>query len=315
MAMRRVPTLVPAQKPDEGMRPALGHLGALVAVVAAGCASTLSTLQTADVTDVRQVQVTAGTGVYVPLGPALAIVDQGIQQAAAIADAQSRGEPYTLSEEAQQQLLTAALALAVMPPWLGWELSARTGVWKDRMDVGLRYSVNALRLDAKYRLLHRGDGEEVNALRRRSFDLAVGFGASRYLFDNPVLDALEYVDIGEFSRWDLEAPVLASLDVGDIVKLYGGVRYVFSTTSLDAQLVDSSLQASAVSGVDLGVPRTVYTHYVGGVAGLAAGYRWVHAMAELNGGYTFCNPILFGQRRQLGGPTVYPAVGIAVKFP
>jgi hypothetical protein len=267
------------------------------------------------VTDVGQVRVAGGTGVYVPLGPALSIVQQGIDQARAIADAQARGEPYSLSAQAREELLTAALALAVMPPWLGWELSARTGVWKDRMDVGLRYSVNALRIDAKYRLLHRGDGPEVSALRRRSFDLAVGIGGSRYLFDNPVLEALEYIDLGDFSRWDLEAPILVSVDLGDVLKLYGGLRYVFSSTSLDARLVGYAAQASDVTGADLNLPRLVRTHYAGGVAGLAAGYRWVHVMAELNGGYTFCNPILFGQRRALGGPTVYPAVGIAVKLP
>lgn len=287
----------------------------LLALGAAGCGTTLSTLQTADVTDVGQVQVTGGSGVYVPLGPAVTLVDEGIQQARAIADAQSSGVPYTLSDEAREELLTAAIALAVMPPWLGWEISARTGVWNERMDVGLRYSVNAVRLDAKYKLLHRGDGPEVGAVRRRSFDLALGFGVSRYLFDNPLLDVLEYVEVAEFSRWDLEVPVLASVEIGNILKLYGGARYVFSTTSLDAQLVDYAQQAGNVSGLDLGLPPTVQAHYIGGAAGLAAGYRWVHAMVELNAGYTVCTPIMFGRRRSLGGPTVYPAVGIAVTVP
>jgi hypothetical protein len=290
-------------------------LFAFAASVAAGCGTTLSTLQTAEVTGVGQVQATGGLGVYVPLGPALTIVEQGVEQTRAIAEARARGETYTLSDQAREDLLTAALALAVMPPWIGWEVSARTGVWKDRMDVGLRYGVNAVRLDAKYRLLHRADGEEVAPIRRRSFDLAIGAGASRYLFSNPVMELLEYVDLGDFSRWDVEAPVLASLDVGGVFKLYGGARYVYSATTLDARLIDYASQASAVSGADLGLPHVVRTHYVGGVAGLAAGYRWVHAMVELNGGYTFCTPVVFGRPRRLGGPTVYPAVGIAVKLP
>ena len=295
--------------------PARSAPSLLAAALISGCGTTLSTLQTAEVTDVGQVEVTAGGGAYVPLGSALTIVEQGVEQARAITEARARGETYTLSDQAREELFTAALALAVMPPWLTWEVSARTGVWKDRMDVGVRYGVNAVRLDAKYRILHRGDGEEVAAFRRRSFDVAIGVGASRYLFGNPVLELLEYVDLGEFSRWDLEAPVLASLDVGDALKLYGGARYVFSTTSLDARLVDYAAEASGVSGADLGLPRTVRTHYAGAVAGLAAGYRWVHAMAELNGGYTFCNPVVFGRPRRLGGLTVYPAVGISVKFP
>jgi hypothetical protein len=143
----------------------------------------------------------------------------------------------------------------------------------------------------------------------------VGIGASRYLFDNPLFDLLDYVQLGEFSRWDFEAPLLASIRFGEVLRLYGGLRYVFSTTSLDAKLIDYSLQGSTVSGMDLGLPPTVQTHYLGGTAGAAVGYRWVHLMAELSAGYTICNPILFGQRRRLGGPTVYPAVGIGVNFP
>jgi hypothetical protein len=287
----------------------------LLAVACSGCATTLSTLQTADVTDVGQVEVTGGAGFYAPLGPVLTLVDQGIQQAAAMDEAQRSGQPYTFSEEDRQELLTAAIALAVMPPSQAFEVSARTGVWRDRMDVGLRYSVSALRLDTKFRILHQGEAEKVPAIGSRSFDLSVGFGVSRYLFDNPLLDVLEYVQLGEFSRWDFEAPLLASVDFGGVFGLYGGIRYVFSATSLDAQLVHDSLQASDMSGTDLALPPTVHAQYLGGAAGVTLGYRWVHAMAELNAGYTVCNPILFGRRRRLGGPTLYPAVGIGVKFP
>ena len=288
---------------------------AALTLACSGCATTLSTLQTGEVVDVGQVQVTGGAGAYAALGPVRTLVDQGIRQAAALDEARRSGQPYTLSQQAQRELLTAAIALAVMPPSVGWEFSARTGVWSDRMDAGLRYSISAVRLDTRYQILHRRGADDAPGAPSRGVDLAVGLGVSRYLFDNPLLDVLEYVQLGDFSRWDFEAPLVASFAVGEVLQLYGGLRYVFSTTSLDAKLIDSALQAGASSGVDLSLPPTVHTHYLGAAAGVAVGYRWVRLMAELNGGYTLCDPILFGQRRRLGGPTVYPAVGIGLKFP
>ena len=46
-----------------------------------GCASTLSSMQTAEVTRVKQVEVTGGTGYYIPVGPVVSAVDEGIKQA------------------------------------------------------------------------------------------------------------------------------------------------------------------------------------------------------------------------------------------
>lgn len=282
-----------------------------------GCATTLSSFQTGDVTDFKQAQVIGGAGLYLPLGPVGTIVKQGIEQADAIKKANDSGEPYALTEEDQQELLTAGVALAVMPPSFSpnYEIGVRTGIWDQKMDLGLRYSVNAIRLDTKYQILHQGDGINIEPHKRNSFDLAVGAGVSKYLFDNPVLDVLDYVKLADFDRWDFEGAVYASLDRGNIIKVYGGAKYVFSYTTIDANLVNYSLHASNVSGWDVSLPSKVPMHFIGGTGGVMAGYRWVHVALEMTGGYTICNPVLFGQRRQLGGPTFYPAVGIIVTVP
>ena len=47
----------------------------------------------------------------------------------------------------------------------------RTGVLPN-MDVGVRYSINAVRLDAKYRFLHLDDGPNVPDGSQRSNPLA-----------------------------------------------------------------------------------------------------------------------------------------------
>ena len=39
-----------------------------------------------------------------------------------------------------------------------------------------------------------------------SYDFAIGFAGSKYFFSNPVITVLEYVQLGDFSRWDVEVP-------------------------------------------------------------------------------------------------------------
>lgn len=280
-----------------------------------GCASTLSSMQTAEVTRVKQVEVTGGTGYYIPVGPVVSAVDEGIKQAKAINEAKQSGEPYSLSPEDQQQLLTAAIALAVMPPSQNYQVSLRTGVWDGKMDVGLRYSVNAVRLDTKYQFFHHAVDEDKEPWRRRSFDMAIGVAGAKYIFDNPVIDALDYVQLADFTRWDVEVPLYMSVNVGDVLKLYAVPKYVYSYTSLDASLVNYSEQATNVTGWDLSLPSSVHTHFVGSSAGIMLGYRYVWVVAELTGGYTFCKPVLFGQKRELGGPTFYPSLGLSARFP
>jgi hypothetical protein len=282
-----------------------------------GCASTLSTLQTATPAKRGQVQVTGGAGLYLPVGPVITVVEQGITQGKAVNDARQSGETYELTEEAQQELLTAGLALAIMAPWSGpsYELSVRTGILPEDWDVGLRYSVNAFRLDTKYRLFHYTHNPELPEYKRANVDVSLGLGVSKYLFENPALKLLKYVQLDKFSRWDLEVPLYTTIDLGDIFKFYGALKYVYNRTSIDATLVNYSQHAANISGVEVGLPRLVHSHFFGASAGVAAGYKYAHVMLELTGGYTHCAPYLFGRRRQLGGATFYPAIGLGLKFP
>jgi hypothetical protein len=278
---------------------------ALALALAPGCATTLSTMQTARTLAPGQVQVSGGMGVFLPVGNLIRVVDTGKDQGREARDAVEEGRPYTLSEEAQQKLLTAGVSLMVAPPGANPELMVRVGV-VDRVDVGLRYSGISLRADAKVQLFHGGDDA-------RSYDVALGLGAARHFFSSPVLDVLEVVEMGDFSRYDVEVPLYVSVDFGDIFKLYGAPKYVYSHTRLDARLVDYSQQGKPVSGFDASLPATVGSHFVGSTVGMALGYRYVYLFAELTGGYVSCKPNLFGAERQLGGVTFYPAFGLAVR--
>lgn len=286
---------------------------ALGLALTSGCATTLSTMQTARPLAPGQVQVTGGLGIFLPVGNLIRVVDAGIDQGREARDAVDDGRSYDLDEEAQQRLLTAGVALMVAPPGVNPELMVRVGV-VDRVDVGLRYSGISLRADAKVLLLH-GGGEQEGRMEvgQRSYDVALGLGVARHFFSSPVLDVLEIVQMGDFSRYDLEVPLYVSADFGDIFKLYGAPKYVYSRTRLDERLVDYSQQGAPVTGFDAALPATVNSHFVGSTVGMALGYRYVYVFAELTGGYVICNPTLFGAERKLGGVTFFPSFGLAVR--
>ncbi|WNG47715.1 hypothetical protein F0U60_29000 [Archangium minus] len=290
----------------------------LALLVTTGCASTLSTLQTAKPLARGQFQVSGAVGVFAPVGQLGTLIDEGIDQGKAIKESVESGQPYDLPEAEAQRLLGVGMALAVAPPGPANELMIRAGLLESStLDVGLRLSTTSVRFDGKLRLAHGGDAEDSRLpdYRRKSYDLALGVGFSRHVFKSPVLDALEIVTIDEFSRWDLEVPVYLSMDLGDIFKLYAAPKYIFSRTSLDAKLVDYSQSGKDVTGFDLGLPAQVSSHFYGASLGFALGYRYVHLYAELTAGYTDCRPVVFGQQRDLGGVSLYPSVGLAIKNP
>jgi hypothetical protein len=293
-------------------------LALLVLLTATGCASTLSTMQTAKPLARGQFQVSGGAGFFAPVGQLATVIDQGIVQGKAIKKAIDEERPYTLAEEDAQKLLTVGMALALAPPGSSQELMIRTGLLESNsLDVGLRLSTTSVRFDSKLRLLHGGDPDDSHlpVTQRKSLDLALGVGVARHLFKSPVLDALEVVHIDTFSRWDVEVPLYMSVDVGDIFKLYAAPKYIYSRTTLDPTLVDLGRVGTDVTGFNLELPSRVNSHFYGASVGFALGYKYVHLYAELTGGYIHSRPIVFGQARDLGGVTLYPSVGLAIKNP
>ncbi|MDC0714648.1 hypothetical protein POL68_39735 [Stigmatella sp. ncwal1] len=289
------------------------HLPLLVVLVlGSGCASNLSTLQTARTLAPGQVQVSLGAGAYVPVGQLLDVVDIGIDQGKQLKRDIENGESVHLTEADQQRLLTSGVALAVGSPGVVNELMIRAGL-AENFDMGLRYSGISLRLDAKYRFLHTGNPDPVSEDRGSSFDMAIGIGAARHFFKNPALDVLKVVEINDFSRYDVEVPLYISWDVGDIFKVYAAPKYIYGRTKLDEQLINYAEQGKPVTGFDASLPAQVNSHFAGSTFGLSLGYKYVHLYAELTGGYTFCEPWVFGAKRDLGGATFYPAAGIAFR--
>ncbi len=308
------------------------------ALFCTGCASTLSTLQTARPVEPKHFQITAGYGAYLNTGTVAEVVKAGINQVGVIKRAYETQEPYSLNSGEQRQLLGAGVALIVFPPSYSFEISARTGLM-DNWDVGFRYSTNAVRLDTKYRIYHSDNAQALRAecpppgtytdesgtLREvsdtrcnpawtRSTDVALGFGVSKHLFSGFAFEILQFVKLDDFSRWDFEVPLYLSKEFGQIFKLYGAPKYVYSNTSLDEKLVAASSEVGTIEGLDVRLPSKVHSHFVGGTIGIAVGYKYVHLMLEVTGGYTFATVPILGEDRNMSGLTFYPAGAVSFSF-
>jgi len=273
---------------------------ALALLLCCGCATTLSTMDTARTTDPGHVRVNAAMGVYVPAGTALRLVSDGTDLAKRLI-AESR-DPTV---EELDKMFEAGLAVAVLPIAPVQELQIRTGIVRN-LDAGLRLATTGARLDLKFRFWNGGDQHA-----------SIGAGASKYFFSGPVFDALSFVKIDDFSRWDFEVPLLFSSEAGETFRFYGGAKYVLSLFSMDEKLVKAQHVAEQNGSPDVFRAKEKM-HFVGGVAGIMLGFRHVFVALELTAGYTVAEPEIYSfvskrpEKRSLGGVTLYPALGLVL---
>lgn len=283
------------------------------------CSTNLSSLQTARTLYPGQVRSHFGAGVYLPAGQMGNAVGAGVDVAKQGITAAIAQEPFVMEEKTKQQLITSGIALAVMPPSAMYETGVRVGL-VDNLDVGFRYSINSVRLDAKWRPFHWGDEDTRANPAARSRDLAVGFGVSRYIFTSPLVEALDYVKLGDFDRWDFEFPLYASVDFNPYFGIYLNPKYVYSVTTMDEELVAIG---DVVNGVVEGnccgeaialntrLPSRVDMHFWGATAGIKAGHPKVYGFLEVTVGYARAETTLLGLKRDLGGLMLQPNLGVA----
>ncbi len=286
--------------------------GLALLVVGSGCATNLSALQTGKTLRPGQIRVGVGAGVYIPAGQVVTAIGEGVKQAKNGVSAAQNRENFSVSEDDQERLITTALALAVLPPSTSWEINARYGLL-DNLDVGLRYGLNALRADAKLRLIHAGDPEGEGQGGRRSFDVSLGLGVSKYFFSNPLMEVLEKVKLASFSRWDIEVPAYISADFNPYFGIYFSPKYIYSHTTVEMKILEVAESCGCLEE-QLQVPATVKMHFVGATAGLRAGLPRFSVFVEMTAGNTFVKPTVIGKERNLGGVTLFPSIGLAGTF-
>lgn len=266
------------------------------------CTTSLTTGQTARALKPGQVEV--GVTGSVPISSEFVgeLSDLAKASANRLKDAQNADRPLTEAE--QREALEAGLALVLFHPALVTEITGRIGVFP-RFDFGLKYAGTMLKLDGKYQLRSGEDGGP---------DLAIAIGGTRHFgygasVLKPAYELLSFVQLDDYSRHDLDVAFLASSEWDEMIALYGGLKYMISFMSIDADI------QNVETANDL--PRTELSstfHYAGLSGGLRLGYKHVFATLELNVMRVFATPVVFGEERDLGGFIVSPSFGLLAKF-
>lgn len=256
---------------------------------ATGCSTTISTLQPAETVGRNKWHVGVAQDVSIPVGRVTSVTSTGATTAAKILADSS----YKPTDQDRREILDAGLGLMLNPPGTTPDVMVRYG-FVDGFDAGVRYSGTQVHLDAKAQFLTTADG----------WAGSVSIGYSRHLYSSTVFDVLEVLDVISFQRHNLELPVQFGHRLGDYGHLWMGAKYIGSYYRMD----------SALAGV--GLPSTAgLMHYVGLNSGIALGYKYVFAMAELTAMEMIAKPEVFGQPVDIGGLVIMPAVGVMARFP
>lgn len=281
----------------------------VVAALATGCSTTLSTLQPAEPMKPLHVQANAALDVVVPVSR---VVD-AVNVTATLADRYASDSGYKPSEAEQKQALGAAVGLGLSSPGVNPDVMLRMGVVKN-LDVGLRWSAITAHADAKYRFLATHDPtpeEEAEDAKSslgngpdRGFQGAISIGISKALYSGLIFDLLDQLKIDDYSRWNLEIPVIFGARLRDFGHVWFGPKYVYSHYSVDASLQNVGIVPEVSGSI----------HHLGGFGGIAVGYKVFFVFAELTIAKMWAKPEIFGQATDLGGITVMPAFGIMLRI-
>jgi hypothetical protein len=280
-----------------------------------GCASNLAQMQTARALKPGELRMSGGVGWYVPVTQLGSVAGTGVQIAKQGIEAAINQEEFQLSDANKRRLAINSVALQAMPPSPSVQIDARLGVLP-RLDVGLRYSIDAVRADVKLNFWHDGEDDPEDGHPRRSKDLALGFALSKSLLNRAISDPNGLVKIDGFSRWDFEVPLYASIDVSRYFGVYGAGRYRFSTIRFDQHVTTvSDCGCSEVPTRTTTVTASqMVSHFYGATVGIRVGNHRFTWMLELTLGQTNARTRLLDLDVELGGFTLYPATGIALTF-
>lgn len=278
---------------------------ALGVCAGAGCATSLGSTRTAAVLKPGHVEAHYGSGISLPVGLAWSTASAAFDAAKHVYDTTQQGQPPQLDLETAQNLGVAVAAFLLQPPSLVQSFDVRAGV-VDRLDVGLRLSGSAVRLET-FGQLH--DSE--------TWKVALGGGFSWFYAGGGIFDWLSQTHLASFSRFDVDAALLFGQG-SDFVHVWFGPKVLMSQFQSSGILFGTErvqvIPGQNLPAVDLDVELGRAWMY-GGVAGIRLGWKYLFVSAELGVfGSTF-NPRILGRTFDLGGLILYPSLGIAGIIP
>jgi hypothetical protein len=291
--------------------PLLAAAGAALATT--GCGTTLSTLQPAEPMRPGHVQAQGAFNVNVPASRIYDAVDT----VATLGDRYASDPSYKPTTEEQQRAFAAGAGLGLSSPGVNPDLMLRVGVVKN-LDAGIRWSGIAAHLDAKYRFLRTKEAPPDDDPSKQTsgvsnlgngpddpgFQGSISVGVSKALYSGFVFDALEFLHIDDYSRWNVEVPVIFGSRLGDFGHAWFGPKYVYSHYALDASLQNVGIVQESSGSI----------HHLGGFAGIGFGYKVAFLFLELTVMDMISKPEILGQRVDLGGIVVVPSFGLMLRL-
>lgn len=288
-------------------------LPALLLSLLAGCATNLSSLQTAKTLNPGQVRITGGYGGYIPVGQIITNSVNGINLGSRMAAANIKEGSYTLTPDDKETVSVGGIAMSMFPPSSIYEINGRVGIFRN-FDAGFRYSGNSIRGDAKLRVHHSGDAEGWDEPRGRSYDVAIGVGVSKYFMQTPITGPFGGFKLDDFNRWDLEVPIYFNADWNSHIGVYFVPKFLYSRTTLRETQLEKPCECGSGTTPAVSQRNNIDMMFYGATMGLRFGGWRVTGMLELTVGNTESTPVLFGKKRNLGGATIQPNIGLAVTF-
>lgn len=221
-----------------------------LACLTLGCAGTTSVFQPAHVAPTGHVQAEAGLDVVVPTGTLSQAIDAG-----KTLDKASQSRALTADE--QRQVFGAGVALLLNPPSVLQHFGITYVPWA-RLELGIRYTSSAWRGAVRWQFLDQSE---------HGIDLSAGLGVQRFVYEFPVGDIVDILKVDNYTRWSVDVPVLAGQH-GTWYRWWVGPRFIYSTFSAGLKLTLPNEDPHSATVEGSGV-------YLGGVAGVAVGYRWI----------------------------------------
>jgi hypothetical protein len=260
----------------------------------AGCAPSLATLQPANVAPAGHFQMTAGMEVAIPTGTISRSIDTG-KSLADLAVAQGM-----LSAEQKQQVYEAGINLLSMPPSVGPHLAAAYTV-VDRLEISIRSAVSSWRFGARYQLLRHENAP---------FDMVIGAGVARSSRKIPVEDFIPggILKADDFTRWSIDVPLLIGTS-RSWYRVWAGPKVLHSR-------FDTALRLTTTADGEELATFDGSSTFVGGLGGVAVGYRNLFFGVELTVGQMFGSAALgsvpggIDRSADLSGLVIYPAFGL-----
>jgi hypothetical protein len=260
----------------------------LLTTLAMACATSLTTMQPADTLQQGDYHVGAGTVVNVPASR----VADALEAASDLEDTLKQGDTPTEDQEREYFEAAAGLALNGLPQPMT-DVMIRYGAL-DRFDVGLRLTSLGFHVDGKYQFLRHSSG----------WNGSISLGYANHKFEGAVFKVLKLLDVKDFSRHDIEVPLIFGKKIDRWGYFWAGPKYVGAKYHIDGKLADAA-KTRETDG---------FIHYVGGFTGFGIGYQKVYVFLELAVMNMIARPTILDEEVDIGGIIVQPAIGAMARF-